>query len=159
MWLCTEAGINKYDGNKFTVYECSVKNPESLSNSFVLTSYKDHNGTLWFGTDNGGLNRFDYSRNKFIRYTHDPDNSQSISCNRVYAIYETRSGELWIGTDCGGLNRLDRSSNTFTQYIHNPSSRAPDWFIKVADDALYQSKQNGRNRVTKVVIQKGVAAE
>ncbi|MBF0350085.1 MAG: hypothetical protein HQM11_03600 [SAR324 cluster bacterium] len=68
IWFASNSGLNKYDGNEFTVY---VHNPEdlhSLSYSEINTLYEDHKGTLWVGTTNG-LNRLDRASDRFSRYT------------------------------------------------------------------------------------------
>lgn len=59
MWFGTQEGLNKYDGYSFTLYSHDRTAPDSLSDSFILSIYEDQSGTLWIGTKNGGLNKFD----------------------------------------------------------------------------------------------------
>ena len=47
MWFGTEYGLNKFDGLKFTVYENSPADPQSISNNFARTVYEDSFGTIW----------------------------------------------------------------------------------------------------------------
>jgi len=42
-----------------------------LNNKNVFAIYEDREGTLWVGTDSGGLNQFDRQRQKVTHYTHD----------------------------------------------------------------------------------------
>lgn len=78
----------------------SVNN--GLSQSTVLSSFKDSRGYMWFGTRDR-LNRYD-ARNIKI-YNYDPRDSTTISCNDyVFFTSEDRDKNLWIGTS-KGLNR------------------------------------------------------
>jgi signal transduction histidine kinase/ligand-binding sensor domain-containing protein len=120
MWFGSEDGLNKYDGQNFTIYRHDPDNTNSLSDNWVITIYEDHLGALWIGTLNGGLDRYDRERNQFSHFTHDPTNSQSISNNEITAIYEDAQGILWIGNRAG-LDRYNREAESFARYQHNPS--------------------------------------
>jgi ligand-binding sensor domain-containing protein len=115
MWFATESGLNKFDGNEFTVFRHVPGDPASLSHNYLLTFYEDREGIFWIGTFNGGLNRFDPSLGEFRCFRHVPGRSDSLSNDTISAICEDRTGALWIGTD-NGLNRFDRRSGRFTYY-------------------------------------------
>ena len=93
--------------------------PNSLSDTMVLSVIEDHEGILWVGTFDGGLNRLDPTTGKFTRFQHDPQDPLSLSHNNVNTILEDSRGRLWIGTD-DGLNLFDRKTGRFFQYHHNP---------------------------------------
>ena len=67
MWFGTQAGLNRYDGYKMTVYRTDPQDPHSLPDSFINASFEDAEGRLWFGTK-GGLARFDEAAGTFVRY-------------------------------------------------------------------------------------------
>ncbi len=115
VWIGTENGLNRFDGNDFTVFRPIPGDPASLSHGYILTLHEDRAGILWIGTFNGGLNRYDPTRGEFLCYRHAPDRADSLSSDIVGAILEGRDGAFWIGTD-NGLNRLDRKSGRFTRY-------------------------------------------
>jgi signal transduction histidine kinase/ligand-binding sensor domain-containing protein len=72
--------------------------------TFII--YEDRRGTLWGGTWNGGLWRYDDKTDKFIFYLNDPANPLSLCDNVIWAITEDNSGNIWIGGHSGGLSIL-----------------------------------------------------
>src|SRR5215216_3305850 len=57
MWFGTRDGLNKYDGNTFTVYKYDHEKKGSISSSFINDILEDSQGNLWVGTKSG-LNKF-----------------------------------------------------------------------------------------------------
>jgi ligand-binding sensor domain-containing protein/signal transduction histidine kinase len=53
LWLATEEGLARFDGVRFTVFDSS--NTPAMGVSLVNALFEDHEGTLWVGTDGGGL--------------------------------------------------------------------------------------------------------
>lgn len=92
---------------------------EGLSQNTVNCIFQDHQGFMWFGTQDG-LNIYDGS--KFKVYKTDPNDPGSLSENYVNSITEDRSGVLWVGTNAGGLNKFDRSHERFIHYYHDPGN-------------------------------------
>ncbi len=67
--------------------------------SQVLSICQDNNGNIWFGTNNGGVSKYD--GNKFINYTE----ADSLINNVVFSIEEIKDGRMLFGTN-GGLSIL-----------------------------------------------------
>lgn len=74
----------------------------------VVAFCEDRTGTLWFGTDGGGLARF--RDGKFSTFTI----NQGLSSNYIRSIFEDREGTLWLGSTDGGLMRM--TSQLITTY-------------------------------------------
>ena len=128
LWFATEAGLNQYDGYRFTVYQHDPDNPRSLSSNVVLSSFEDRDGRLWVGTQ-AGLDRLDQPVGAFIHYPKDLTGSENFSGTAVSVINQDQSGTLWVGTDGGGLTALDLTTNRVTRYRHhqeNPQSLSND---------------------------------
>ncbi len=123
LWFGTQDGLNKFDGYKFTIYQNDPKDViskdnyyKSLSNNSVRSICEDKNGTLWIGTESGGLNKYDKYIDKFTVYSNDPNDPYSLSSNEIRTVYEDAAGTIWIGTFGGGLNKLDKKTGKFTIY-------------------------------------------
>ncbi len=123
VWIGTQDGLNRYDGQAFTVYKNDPDNPASLSNNSINALLEDRTGQLWIGTWGGGLNRFDPRTQQFTRWQHAPDNPLSLSDDTVTSILEDSAGAIWIGT-LGGLDRFDPQANDFTHYRNDPNDTA-----------------------------------
>ena len=85
IWIGCYAGLMSYDGNKFTyITEGGIANVNAL--------YKDSEGKLWIGTNDGGIAV--YSDNHYIFYkASDGLPSESIRC-----FGEDKEGNILVGT-------------------------------------------------------------
>jgi signal transduction histidine kinase/ligand-binding sensor domain-containing protein/CheY-like chemotaxis protein len=120
LWLATQAGIVRFDGVRFTVF--NTTNTPALTSSNVLALLTARDGSLWIG-GYGGLTRL--KGGTFTTYT----TRDGLAHDVVYALCEDRQGNLWIGTQGGGLSRWrdgrfttlstkDGLSNNFVRAIH-----------------------------------------
>ena len=152
LWIGTQEGLNRFDGHDFTVFAHDSGDSKSISDETIRAMLVDRSGTLWLGTDAGGLSRYDAERQQFTNYLHVADDPSSIGSNRIRVIYEDRSGALWIGTDGAGLDRFDPVSETFTHFPPDPSaassiSGAHVWSILQRDDgSLWVATDGGLSR-------------
>jgi ligand-binding sensor domain-containing protein len=60
VWLGTEEGLARFDGDRFTVFD--KRNTPGLRNDFIFSLLVDHKGDLWIGTRGGGLTRYSHGR-------------------------------------------------------------------------------------------------
>jgi len=97
LWLATQAGVVRFDGVRFTVF--NTANTPALKNSNVLALLTARDGSLWIGTYGGGLTRL--KDGMFTTYTV----RDGLAHDVVYALCEDGKGNLWIGTQGGGLSR------------------------------------------------------
>lgn len=119
----------------------SVK--DGLSENSVHAIYRDHDGLVWIGTQDG-LNSFDGKN--FTVYRHDDNDTTTISDQFVVNIKEDNKGFLWIGTR-NGLNRLNKHTGKFTRYYisedekHIFQASYTDYFLQ--DDGKVIVPQTG----------------
>lgn len=122
LWFGTTEGLKKFDGNHMTVFKHDPEDSNSLGHNHILALHEDRNGSIWIGTDGGGLDRLDPHRRTFSHFQPQPKDDSSLSHPSVTAIAEDPEGHIWVGTD-GGLNRLDRETGMFHQYKRQPGER------------------------------------
>jgi len=120
LWMTTIDGLYKYDGLRFTAYKHLLDDSSSISENLTHSLCKARDGTIWVGTYNGGLNKFDPLTGKFKSYMPKADDPSSLSHNRVWTLVEDNEGILWVGT-VNGLNRFDPKVEIFTHFFNNPS--------------------------------------
>jgi ligand-binding sensor domain-containing protein len=75
---------------------------------FVSKSLFDREGSLWLGTDAGGLHRLKPAL--FTTYSM----AEGVGHANVYATYVDRSGAVWLGTWGNGVSRLDPTTGRAT---------------------------------------------
>ncbi len=121
IWLGTQEGLNRWDGTDLRLYEHVYNDPTTLSDNYIWSILVAADGSLWLGTDAGGLNRHNREDDSFTHFRHDENDASSLSNDRVRVVYQDRLGTIWVGTDGGGLNRLDADTGTFQRFEHDPA--------------------------------------
>ena len=87
------------------------KEETGLLTDVVVCSMKGSDGSLWFGSFNGGLTRY---KNGAWKAYHTGDSG--LVSNDVWALVEPEPGKLVIGTIDAGLQTLDVEKGTFATY-------------------------------------------
>ena len=121
IWIGTQAGLNRYDGQHFELFRHDPEDDESLPHEWVQVLYEDPRGDLWVGTQGGGLGRWIRSSGLFQNFRHDPKDPTSLPGNRIRAILPDGRGNLLIGTFESGLGILDPRTGRSENLRHDPS--------------------------------------
>lgn len=157
LWICTQNGLNRYDGYQFKTFRNISTDSTSLSNNKILSICEDKKGAIWIGTYGGGLNKYDRRKESFKRYQYNSVNPNCLSSNIVTSIIQDKSGYLWLGTLGGGLNKFDPDKEDFIHYKHdvnNKKSISSNNIICVFEDAtstLWLGTLDGLNRFSKEI--------
>ncbi len=67
LWVATLDGLNKYDGNKFYIFQHDDENPNTIPRSDIHMLFIDKSQNLWVSTS-GHLSRFVPEKNNFVNY-------------------------------------------------------------------------------------------
>ena len=95
LWIGTTGGLLRFDGARFEVFDRA--NTPQLKENGIFTLLVSRDGSLWIGTEGGGLVR--YRQGKFRAFGA----SDGLSDRFVRALFEDPDGTLWVGTDNGLL--------------------------------------------------------
>lgn len=116
LWIGTNDGLNRYDGNNFKVFRNEPANPASISGNIISDLLVDADGVLWIATLDGGLTRYDHrlsAKDQFKQYKHLPGDTGSIPVNIVNDIFDDKTGFLWLATSGSSIVRLNKKTGKF----------------------------------------------
>jgi len=93
LWIGTTTGLLRFDGAQFTSF--NQANTPALAARSVFCLSRTRDGTLWIGTEGGGL--IQYHRGVFRAFS----SKDGLTNNVVRVVLEDHQGRLWVGTDDG----------------------------------------------------------
>lgn len=146
LWIGTDFGLNKFDGNVFVNYYSEVNNSNSLSGNHIVDILEDADGIFWIATKDGGLTRYDpnaLKEKQFMQFKHIINNSNSIPTNRLITLFEYNSEYILAGAEVSpfifinkkNLKITVRNSLLDTPYFPDPTTGLqnikPDWTQKM----------------------------
>ncbi len=91
LWLGTQNGLVRFDGIDFKTF--NEDNTPAIRNNRIVQLFVDHEGTLWIGTEQGGLLRLQDGR--FSSYEM-PGKGTAFNYARTFS--DDADGNLWIVT-------------------------------------------------------------
>ncbi len=96
LWLGTEEGLVRYNGQNFEIFD--KRSVQALRESHsIRVLYEDRRGVLWIGTMGGGLVRYGNGRFESVGA------GAGLGGKVVNTIIESAEGELFVGTSDAGL--------------------------------------------------------
>lgn len=116
LWIATQDGLDRFDGNTFQIYRHNPLDSNTICDNYIRHLFEDHVGNIWIATNNG-LSCFNPKKGFFTNFIHDPENSNSISGNSLYCVYEDKQGFIWVKT-LESLEKYDISKGKFVHYYH-----------------------------------------
>jgi signal transduction histidine kinase/ligand-binding sensor domain-containing protein/DNA-binding response OmpR family regulator len=119
VWLATESGLDRYDGNSIREYRRERGNEHALASDYIWSIAEDARGDLWLATDGGGVARWDRRSEQFQQFRHDPQKSQSLASDAVRTLLIDAHGSIWAGTKDQGLDVLDPKTGEVRHLRHH----------------------------------------
>lgn len=123
LWVGSREGLYRYDGYKAQAFLPRMGDPDAISDIDIRSIYEATDGSIWVGTNTGGLDLYDPDTGKFRNFAHNSADPASIIDDSINGIVEGPAGLLWVATQ-KGLSRLDRKSGQFEHFRHDSGTRA-----------------------------------
>lgn len=99
VWFCTQDGLNRFDGYKFTVFRNHPEDSLSLAVNWINDIYEAPSGRLWAIT-RSTANLFLPHSEKFRVFLCTLPNASNKAVS-ISSVVEDTDGILWMGTDNG----------------------------------------------------------
>ncbi len=115
LWIGTGWGLNRQKNGE-TTFERFDPNDKSypLPGSNIINIIQDHEGILWFGTENG-IATYNTSNKQWKRWSNDARGNEKLPGKYVDYLFEDSKFRLWLVLDTR-LYLFDRAMNTFNEY-------------------------------------------
>ncbi len=127
IWIGTNDGLNRYDGNYFVVFRNRPGDSTSISGNMITDMLEDEKGILWITTADGGLSKYDYRQpehKQFRQYKHLPGDSSSIPTNAINALIDDGQQNLWLASNGFAVIRFNKATAKFDRPIKRGSGTA-----------------------------------
>lgn len=115
-----------------------------LSSNKVVCLHDDNAGSMWIGTDGGGLNRYHIKTGQVQLY----DSKMGISANAIYGIQEDDNGLLWV-TSNNGIYSLNAQTGKVKHFTRQDNLQSQQFnykaFYKASDGRLFAGGIKGFN--------------
>jgi len=125
-WLGTnDRGVMRYDPqNGETRYFTTAQT--GLGTDVIVSAFAASDGSLWFGSYNGGMARYQGGR-----WTAYRKSANGLASDNVWSLAETPQGRIVVGTLGAGVQLLDPQKGTFQTYDHSSAGLLSDYVSSV----------------------------
>lgn len=114
MWFATEDGLNRFDGNKFTVYRAKQCDSTTIPDLGIRKVFIDKNENIWVLTLRGKLCRYDQTKNNFKHYSFISDETSAQI--KIIVISEDHQNKLWAVSPRGNFFYYDAEQDKFVLF-------------------------------------------
>lgn len=139
VWIGTRNGLNRLVNDR--LFPFSAQN--GLSSGHIRTILEDNEGSLWIGTDGGGLCRLKEGR--ITTYT----SREGLARDAIWSVFQDHLGRMWVGTNGGGVNCID---NGRISVYDTRKGLTSDIVLSLCEDsagAIWVGTRSGLNRIDK----------
>lgn len=154
-WLgLNSGGIVKVDAKTREPLEKFTKQSLGVPSDVVVGSYAARDGSLWFGTWEGGLLKYKDGQWKNFRSS---DAGSLLKTNNIWGVTEDRWGNIWAGVLGGGAVRIDKNTgaqkaittdNSVLKTVWtNSISTAPNGWLVLGNSEYYALINPGNFKV------------
>lgn len=124
-WLGrNDGGIIKMDPKTLEPVETFTKQNMGAPSDIMVGSYAARDGSLWFGTYEGGLLHY---KNGVWKNYRASDPGSAFVTNNIWGITEDLWGNIWVGVLGGGAVRIDKNTGQQRSFTTENSVLSTVW--------------------------------
>ena len=133
IWIGTNDGLNRYNGNEFKIYKNDKYDKNSIISNFIIDIKEDKNGDIWISTLEG-LSRINTDSETIKNYTSDKDGG-NLSNNGVLQVLSTKDNRIIVATE-DGLNMYDKNKDSFFRILDKEGDLPSQYIYSVKEDSF-----------------------
>lgn len=131
IWIATESGLNRFDGQQFIIY--NKENSGMSSNELNAVLADPAEDKVWIGTQRDGLCCFDYATEKITNLRL--EDKTGLSSNDIPYLALASDSGIWITHYHMGIQHYNPRKQAFTSYDWNTVKGLPRRYWTAMDDA------------------------
>jgi ligand-binding sensor domain-containing protein/signal transduction histidine kinase len=140
LWLGTYIGLIRYQEGNQSLYTTA----EGLSGNNLIALHEDHDGNLWVGTRDEGVNKL--SGETIVTFTR----TGRLPQETIFKVFEDRRGHIYVSTHGGGIVEILEGEAMPLKWTHSPSfnfawvlqDKRGGWWVGSAQ-GLYRFEESG----------------
>jgi signal transduction histidine kinase/ligand-binding sensor domain-containing protein/DNA-binding response OmpR family regulator len=130
LWFGTLEGLYIIDlkTKKFIRYIHDPYDSNSISDNQITSIVEDTSGTVWLGTFNHGIEKYNEKNGTFKHFPLNPPDTTppAYSYRAVRSMFVDSHGLIWLGT-YKGLATINTANETFKWYIPHDKDLSSQW--------------------------------
>jgi signal transduction histidine kinase/ligand-binding sensor domain-containing protein len=124
MWIGTDNGLQRYDGNKFETFKSAPGKPTSLHNNLIWDILEDKDHNIWVATDLG-VSRYERQKNEFKNFTFGAEVGIAVANGRTFNLLIDSSGRMWATNGAVELLQYDKPTDTWKRVRYQNEDIVP----------------------------------
>lgn len=132
IWIGTNDGLNRYNGNKFKLYKHDKYDKNTLISNYIIDIKEDKSGDMWISTLEG-ISRINTDTDKIKNYNSNEE-SGNLSNNVVCQILSTKDNKIIAATE-DGLNIFDENKDKFRRILDKEGDLPSQYIYSAKEDS------------------------
>ncbi len=125
IWISTNDGLNRYDGNNIKVFKNDPNDSTTIPTNDCYAIAEDADGFIWIGVSNNIIAKFDPKNATFHGYHMETAGVTKISYS--YSALLDSKENLWFGSTYHGIQKFNKSKNKFEQIHLDANNKNAQW--------------------------------